>query len=49
MCTGYYDYDGETHKVYVLDGPSEADLTAHIFQAHKIAIEDSRVCSLLIH
>ena len=42
-------YDGETHKVYVLNGLSGADLIAHIFEAHKIAIEDSRVCPLLIH
>jgi hypothetical protein len=42
-------HEGETHKVYVLEGLSKADLTAHIFKAHKIAIEDSRVCPLLIH
>ena len=42
-------HDGETHKVYVLDGLSKADLTAHILEANKIAIENCRVCPLLIH
>jgi hypothetical protein len=34
-------HNGENHKVYVLDGLSEADPKTHIFEAHNIAIRDS--------
>jgi hypothetical protein len=37
-------YDGETHKFYVLNGLSQAELEVHVLEAHDLAIEDSRVC-----